>query len=363
MLLARVKEADKPTFVNPTARRRPISSLIANLRADYEIEGKMSPQTKSLLDKTDRRFGDLRGTDKLASAVDKYIRDEQEKNTPNASINRPIQMLSSALSFALKRGNLASVPKLRKLSEKGNERRDFLTADEVETIIMHLPEYLRPVARYAYATGSRSGEIKQLAWEMVEDNPETGGLRLRIPGHICKNKDDRIIPLTDELGLADLIEQQRAARSVDLYGVTVLSPWIFFHVWKRRKSALRQICPIGDFKKSWHAAAVAAGCGTMICGKCGASGKAVTCCGKPTSFVGKLFHGMRRSAARDMVLGAGLPEAVAMKITGHKTRAMFDRYNIVATKDVVAGQERLAAYRREQLAAEKKLVAIGGASR
>ena len=100
-----------------------------------------------------------------------------------------------------------------------------------------------------------------------------------------------------------------AWKVVSFHGVRSV-PWVFHNRGQ----------PIRDFKRAWSTARTQA------------------------KIPDKLFHDFRRTAVR-AVVRAGIPEKLAMKLTGHKTRAIFDRYDIVREEELQEQVEKLAEYR------------------
>ena len=88
-----------------------------------------------------------------------------------------------------------------------------------------------------------------------------------------------------------------------------------------------------NLRKEWHKACVAAKLGTLTKVE-----------GIPDPrYTGLIIHDLRRSAIKNL-MKAGVNEKVAMKISGHKTRAVFDRYHIVDTEDVVDAMHRVQGH-------------------
>jgi len=202
-----------------------------------------------------------------------------------ATVNRELAALRRMFRLAEER--LRYRPRITLLAED-NAREGFLDPADFAALCAQLGDAdLVDVARFAYLTGWRRGEILTLEWRDVhlerqgEDRAAVGGT-IRLRASQSKTKRGRVLVLRDEL-LA-LIIRRAEARRLDC-------PLVFHRGGKQ----------VRDFRATWERACAAAG------------------------MVGQLFHDLRRSAVRSMVR-AGVPERVAMAISGRRTRSIFDRY-------------------------------------
>ena len=303
-------------YLTSKGRKRTISELVEGLRKDFELREIASPQSLSNLRRVDRDFGMYRSTTLTAEDIDTYIEERKCAGDKAASINRVTQLLKQAYLFA----NLPE-PRIRKLSEAGNERQGFFSPGEIEPVINNLPEYLQPFVRFGFETGMRKGEIASLEWSDVD------GDVIVLRGQCAKNGEPRTIPLEGDI--AAVIEECRRTREIRRGQVVTLSNLIFH---KPDGS------PIKEFRKSWHRACCKAGVGEMVCRKCKLAVDEKRHCAKcgvklrydKLKYRGKIFHDLRRSAVRWMTK-AGVSRHIAMSISGHKTESVFERYNI---KDV-----------------------------
>ena len=138
---------------------------------------------------------------------------------------------------------------------------------------------------------------------------------MRLEPGTTKNDEARVFPFTTELRA--ILEAQEAKVDALQREKGMLVPWVFF--WFGKGAGTRVGGPIRLFRRSWKTACTAAG------------------------LPGRIPHDFRRTAVRNLVR-AGVPERVAMKMTGHKTRSVFERYNIVNDADLTEAARRLEVF-------------------
>ena len=229
-----------------------------------------------------------------------YVAARQAHGAANATVNRELAALKRMFTLARQANKVLVTPYIPLLREN-NVRQGFFERVEFDAVRDALPEPLRGVVTFAYYTGWRlPSEVLTRQWRHVDR--KAGTVRLE-PG-TTKNDDGRLFPYGDLLPeLADTIDDQWATHE-RLRSTGVLSPWVFPRLRGSDPGG-----PVGSFRKTWLTACRAAGC------------------------PGRIPHDFRRTAVRNLT-GAGVPERVAMQLTGHKTRSVFDRYAIVNEADL-----------------------------
>lgn len=305
LLKRRMGEVATGSFRGLAPERVRLSELFTDLEQEYTLNERRSlPHLKSRL-KHLRKLAAVRAADLTSRHVDQYILGRHREEAGNATVNRELQVLKRALVLATRCDppKIVRAPYVRLLPEN-NIRKGFLDDAQYLRLRNELPNYLRPLFVVAYHLGNRLGELRRLRWDQVDFQRN----QFRLHPEETKNRRGRVLPIYGEM--RQWLEMEKTIRDADFPDC----PYVFQHDGN----------PIVDFRKAWKSAT------------------------RRANLEGILFHDLRRSAIRNM-REAGIPENVAMEISGHRTRSIFERYNIVSDHDLKMAAEKMQNRFRQSL--------------
>jgi integrase len=103
------------------------------------------------------------------TALQPFIRDRKERDgVSNATVNRALEIVRRILNLAHQDWRrIRAAPKIRMLKEPRRRVR-FLRREEANRLLDSMPKHMKPIVRFALATGCRAGEIYGLEWDRVD---------------------------------------------------------------------------------------------------------------------------------------------------------------------------------------------------
>ena len=301
MLKRRQGEIVTGSFSGLLPERIRISQLLTEMLEDMKANGRRSYASADggVRLHLNPFMGNVRVAEFSSNLIKSYKIKRQGERAANATINRELGLLKRGFNLAYRAEPplVAKVPYIARLPER-NVRTGFLEHDQYRTLRDALPDYLKLIFVLGYHTGARLGELRRITWPQVESH------RIVLYPGTTKNGDGRALPIYGEM--AGWIEMARETRKQ--------FPKCLYLCQRDGK-------PLGDScaKKAWKTACKSVGLPELR------------------------FHDLRRSAVRNMDR-AGVPRTVAMKVSGHKTESMFNRYNIVSERDVAEVKNRMETY-------------------
>ena len=229
-------------------------------------------------------------------AIRAYQKQRRLAGAAAATINRETSALSRMFHLAVRAGQWPRRPVFPDRLVENGPRQGFFEHAEYVAVRQHLPPPYQDVLDFAYYSGWRKREMLELEWRDID---EAGGV-VRLSPARSKTRQGRVLPISAPIH--QVLTRRRAQRRPEVPRV--------FH---------RDGVTVRGWRRAWPRACRLAG------------------------VAGRVLHDCRRTAARNLVR-AGVPERVAMVLTGHTTRAVFDRYCIVNEADLRAAGNQLVAY-------------------
>jgi integrase len=283
-LQKRLREATEGRLIAPPERVT-FEQMHEILLANYKFKRNKTDPSRHVR-RLASSFAGMLGEDITEDRIAEYSRKRLDRDgmTP-ATLRRELAILKRMLRLASAR--LPRVP-IVDMPRVDNARQGFFEEEDLQAILPHLPGHARSLVEFLYLTGWRSSEASRLQWSDVDWRRQTVWLR------DSKNREPRIFPFKYHARVEQVLREQRDAvsRWEREHGRLCTS---VFH-WRGQ--------PLRKLRRSWASACAVAG------------------------LKGKLMHDFRRTAVRNLIR-AGVQQAIAMKITGHKTDSIFRRYLIV----------------------------------
>lgn len=312
-LLARRLADRGQVGIQRAAEQTAFADLCELIRNDYERNGRKSDtRLENSISHLETFFDGWSAAAIDEAAVEKYIARRLRDEKPHggsyspATINRELSALKRMLRLGYKQRLVRRMPDISLLKED-NARKGFFSEGQLRDVLSELTPELRPLVETAYITGWRKGELLSRDWRHVDF--EESWLYLE-PGE-SKSGEGRQFPLTERLH-AILCKHRTTKVRMERKLGKIIQPLFF------RYDGRYEGCRVRNFHKAWSQACEDAG--------------------HPE----RIFHDFRRTAVRNLVR-AGVPEKVAMELTGHQTRSVFDRYSIVAEDMLRDAGEKLDA--------------------
>jgi integrase len=310
LLKARLKQVERPGFVGPKEDKWTLADMKEKIRLDYERKQNRSfgcvEDAFQHLEAEDA-FKFHRVIDITAEKIEEYGNKRLKAGAARASVNYELACMRRGFKLMVEANMVSKAPAI-KLYEVDNVRQGFIDVGDFNALLEKVEgSDTRDIIEFLYHAGWRSIEAKAFQWSWIDGN------MIRVPKEVAKNKKDRSFPIIGTL--MDIIERRQKLRRLDC-------PYVFHRAGK----------PIRSFRKAFKAAAKEVGHEVL------------------------LPHDMRRSAVRNF-RKAGLSEGDGMMLSGHRTRSVYERYNIRDDRDLTDSMNRVQEHLKKE-AENRKVVPL-----
>jgi integrase len=281
---------------------RPDKLTLAECKAQHEIDYDLNGRRSKLRmlqcwKHIEHFFGlETKAVDVTTQRLSDYAVKRLGEGAARQTVNNELSAARRGFNLAREAGLLVVVPRF-KLLDTQNARTGFFEPAEFALVLLELPEVVANLHRFVDATGWRIMEGAELQWSFVDME---GGI-IRLEQARSKSGVSRLFPFGADADLKTLLDKlwtQRDGPFVFHRDGQPLTYDAVHYAWKQARKRAR--------------------------------------------LEGKQSHDLRRTFCRNS-RRAGLSEGEIMRLTGHKTRSVFDRYNIISEQDLAEAVARRSA--------------------